>query len=358
MGVLTTEDRLLIKNLRIEKKWGAKKMSKEFPNKPWKISTVSDLIRKIDLTGGIERTRGSGRPKTIRTAVNINLVRNLIHSPGNAPGTHKSPREIEREATISHSTVRRIIKLDLLMNVYKRIPVQQLSNVNKEKRLHCCMQLLERFPERSVRRIWFTDEKMFTVSTPINSQNDRVYSTACKKINVDSKRILVERSHFSKSIMVSVGVSKMGKTNVVFVEPGAKVNSTYYCEQVLNAGLLPTIREKCGYHNWVLQQDGAPSHRAANTINFLQRENILFIEPNMWPPNSPDLNPVDYSIWGALQQCVYKHRIRDINHLKVVINVEWGKLSQRLVSRSIEQWRSRLEYVVQENGGHIEHIFK
>ena len=41
----------------------------------------------------------------------------------------------------------------------------------------------------------------------------------------------------------------------------------------------------------VLQQDGAPSHRAANTINFLQRENILFIEPKMWPPNSPDLNP-------------------------------------------------------------------
>jgi len=26
----------------------------------------------------------------------------------------------------------------------------------------------------------------------------------------------------------------------------------------------------------------------------------------MWPPNSnsPDLNPVDYAIWGTLQECV------------------------------------------------------
>ena len=28
----------------------------------------------------------------------------------------------------------------------------------------------------------------------------------------------------------------------------------------------------------------------------------------MWPPNSPDINPVDYSIWGALQQRVYHKR--------------------------------------------------
>ena len=33
--------------------------------------------------------------------------------------------------------------------------------------------------------------------------------------------------------MVTVGVSRMGKTNVIFINPGAKVNSSYYCEVVL-----------------------------------------------------------------------------------------------------------------------------
>ena len=48
-------------------------------------------------------------------------------------------------------------------------------------------------------------------------------------------------------------------------------------------------------YRWTLQQDGAPSHTANNTINYLKRENSS--EPQIWPPNSPDLNPVDYAVW-------------------------------------------------------------
>jgi len=45
-----------------------------------------------------------------------------------------------------------------------------------------------------------------------------------------------------------------------------------------------------------------------------------FVEPEIWLPNSPDLNPVDYSIWAALQQLVYhRRRIWDIEHLKEVL---------------------------------------
>src|SRR6218665_3853323 len=86
----------------------------------------------------------------------------------------------------------------------------------------------------------------------------------------------------------------------------AKVNSQYYCRNVLGGGLLPDIRAICQHHHtWTLQQDGAPSHTAKNTMEYLRRENISFIEPDMWPPNSPDLNPIDYAVWGALQQMVY-----------------------------------------------------
>ena len=35
--------------------------------------------------------------------------------------------------------------------------------------------------------------------------------------------------------------------------------------------------------------------------------------------HSPDLNLVDYSIWGCLQQLVYRQPIRDVAHLKEVI---------------------------------------
>ena len=33
----------------------------------------------------------------------------------------------------------------------------------------------------------------------------------------------------------------------------------------------------------------------------VRREMPEFIPPILWPQNSPDLNPVDYSVWGTLQ---------------------------------------------------------
>jgi len=114
---------------------------------------------------------------------------------------------------------------------------------------------------------------------PVNSQNDRVYSVADKKTNVDPCRLIREQQHFSRSVMVSVGVSQIGKARLAFVEPGAKINSEYYCNNLLECYSLPDIRQKCGRQDWILQQDGAPSHTVANTVAFLQEEKIHFMEP-------------------------------------------------------------------------------
>jgi len=48
------------------------------------------------------------------------------------------------------------------------------------------------------------------------------------------------------------------------------------------------------------------THRAHETIKLLQRDMPAFISPDLWPPNSPDLNPVDYKIWGVMQDRVYQ----------------------------------------------------
>ena len=45
--------------------------------------------------------------------------------------------------------------------------------------------------------------------------------------SLQNKRLYVERSGFPMSLMVSVAVSKVGKSSIFFVEPGAKVNGAY-----------------------------------------------------------------------------------------------------------------------------------
>jgi len=194
------------------------------------------------------------------------------------------------------------------------------------------------------------------VQTPTNSQNDRVYANAAVKHDVPVARLLKGHKHFSQKIMVSVAVSNLGKTSLVFVQPGAKVDSSYYCDVVLNQGLLPDIQKLSG-NNFTFQQDGAPAHRSRQTVAFLRLHVPEFVEPENWPPNSPDLNAVDCSIWGALQQLVYRRRsIRDIEHLKEVLQTCWEQIGQDVIDRAIGQFRKRLSLVA-TGGGHIEHHF-
>ena len=56
---------------------------------------------------------------------------------------------------------------------------------------------------------------------------------------------------------------------------------------------------------FVFQQDGALVHRACDTVTFLEQKVIDFISLTLWPPNSLDLNPVDYSFWSVLLEKVY-----------------------------------------------------
>ena len=98
--------------------------------------------------------------------------------------------------------------------------------------------------------------------------------------------------------MVSVGVSAHSRTNIHCIEPD-NVNGQYYRDVLLKQGLLPDIRDITDEY-FIFQQDSAPAHRARDTVALLETETPDFIPPTLWPPNSPDLNPVDYKIWSVM----------------------------------------------------------
>ena len=59
--------------------------------------------------------------------------------------------------------------------------------------------------------------------------------------------LLRTRSHFSHSVMVSVGVSVLGVTGLHFVKPGVKINGNYYRETLLKEELLPDMYDISKY---------------------------------------------------------------------------------------------------------------
>ena len=102
------------------------------------------------------------------------------------------------------------------------------------------------------------------------------------------------------------------------------------------------------------------SHGAKSTVEFMQPNVPNFTELSVWPwpdKNRPDLNPVNYAVWGALQQTVYRVPIMGLDDLKNRVCTFWASLDEQLISKAVDQWRPRLKAVVQVHRGHIEQLF-
>jgi len=156
--------------------------------------------------------------------------------------------------------------------------------------------------------------------------------------------------------MVSVAVSSLSASNIHVLEPGVKINEAYYRDVVLRQMLLSDIHAASGSEFFVFQQDNAQSHRAKVTVVLLDQETPDFIPSAGWPPNSLDLNPVDYTVWSVLQERVYRTKILDVDELKRRINSEWAALSDAVIERAVGEWRQRLRACVRAGGGHFEHM--
>ena len=75
----------------------------------------------------------------------------------------------------------------------------------------------------------------------------------------------------------------------------------------------------------------------------------------MRPPNSSDLNSVDYTIWSLIQQSVYETRVHGIDELRQRLLHVWHGLEQSLIDDAVDQWPTRLPACVRANGEHFEH---
>lgn len=350
----TYEDKIIIKHYRLEYKLGRKQILRRFRHKDWSPGGLDYLLRKIDETGTIERSKGSGRKRTQRTEENMAKVAELILSQEEQPGSHYSKREISDLTGISKSSVDRISSLDLNLQGFRKIKGQKLEAMDREKRVKRSKTLLRFFTKEKLSRTFFTDEKLFKLQSPLNTQNNRVYGEKGTKRSISDQRLYVERAAFPKSVMISAGVSMHGKTTIHFVEPGVRMNSDYYCNTVLSE-ILPQMHAMCP--DFIFQQDGARCHTSKYTVAYLHEHVPKLVVPEHWPPHSPDLNVLDYCLWSFIETTIHDHQqVTDFELLKERIVLAWESIPQDIVNRAICAFPKRLRAVIKANGGHVEHF--
>ncbi|CAF4026475.1 unnamed protein product, partial [Rotaria sp. Silwood1] len=118
-----------------------------------------------------------------------------------------------------------------------------------------------------------------------------------------------------KGVMVWGGISSRGKTTLCFVQPGAKINSNYYINNILQPFLqrdIPRLFPKKERMKWFLHQDSAPSHTSQQSIEYLKKYKINYITPEEWMPSCPDAAPMDYAICNYLKRQLNKTQTKTI----------------------------------------------
>jgi len=127
--------------------------------------------------------------------------------------------------------------------------------------------------------------------------------------------------------MVSAGVCLGCKGPLHFVEKKAKVDcriTLATCFQISSKTAIACCLLPTGF---IFQQDGVPAHIARSAQNWLGANCPDFITKDQWPPNSPDLNPMEYHVWGAMLQA-YRQLLQQpktIAELKEALQVIWGQ---------------------------------
>ena len=81
---------------------------------------------------------------------------------------------------------------------------------------------------------------------------------------------------------------------------------------------------------------------------------LIFGPPHYWPPNSPDLNTLDYSIWAqiAAEACTKRHN--NVADLLSIVEFAWANMPVYYVCNVCCVFFPHLEAIMAKKGGYIE----
>jgi hypothetical protein len=114
-------------------------------------------------------------------------------------------------------------------------------------------------------------------------------------------------------------------------------------------------------HMWFMH-DGAPPHFISTVTQHLNqtfgKQWIRHGGPVNWPARSPDLNPLDFWLWGHLKTLVYSALFSDLEVLQQRVKNACQEILVKpgIFDRVRTSVRRRAESCVEMHGNHIENL--
>ena len=141
------------------------------------------------------------------------------------------------------------------------------------------------------------------------------------------KRLLAHNKLLFKSVMVWTGVTQEGKTPLDFIGRNVKFNSKLFWWTIC-----------CSGSKGILLGDHLCTNKIGLQINksWSARAFPWYWGKELWPVSSPDLNPMDFSVWWLLERMISGQSYNSVDALKSVLLKAWDNIDINCLCRTVD----------------------
>jgi hypothetical protein len=228
-----------------------------------------------------------------------------------------STRALARNLDIPRSSIQDILREESF-HAYHIQKVQSLQPSDYQLRVEFCRTMLQKEEEDPgyFNKILWTDESRFERTGVFNVHNYHIWAVE----NPHAARPTSFQHRFSVNMWSGV---LNGELVGPFELPSRLDGDTYKSFLEDNLPILLGDVNLELRRTMVFQNDGAPCHYATQVRRHLDQTYpnrwIGRRGPIAWPPRSPDLNPIDFFIWGYFKEITYAREASSEEELRTKI---------------------------------------
>ena len=325
--------------------------NERYPNSP---RTNRNMLRKL-----LENCLHNGSFKSKREKESLVIKENneimvLAYFTAN---TTASLREAEQDLGLCKSIIHKIL-LKHKWHPFKYTQVQHLRNSDYGRRVIFCEWILTKIEEHQnfTETIIWTDEAKFMKNGLYNKHNSHFWSQENPHV--------VRETNFQESWKFNVFCAIKNDSVFCYHFYNENLNGERYVDLLSNVVMrvvsnMPEREANMAFY----QMDGAPPHNTrivGETLDQMFQDRwIANNGPFLWPPRSPDLNPLDFFVWGYIKNLVYSVPVTTKEDMMDRIRRAFQTLTPEMIKKATKNnFIKRIQKCLQVNGNVFEHILK
>lgn len=306
--------------------------------------TVDYNVQKYESSGSVSNKKRTGRPKTTTPAEDLRIIITSKRDRRKTAPEIAAEVNVSRQKPVSVTTVKRRLRQ---AGLYGRIAMRKplLRKGNKVKRLTWAREHKDWTVEDWKKVLWTDESKFLTFGS-----NRRTFVRRAKGERALESCITPTIKHGGGSVMIwgcfgGTSVGDLVKIDGILRKEGYR--------DILERNAIPSGTRLIG-ENFVFQHDNDPKHTSKICREYLEelerQEKIIVMK---WPPQSPDLNPIEL-LWEELDRQVRKSTPNSATALWAQLQDAWKKIEPLTMAKLLERMPRLCAAVIKAKGGHID----